>query len=400
MVENRRGIDAFFALLRRGLYGDDGEPQTSGDAEGAVLAGDVDWEWVMRMARRQTVTGIVIEGIGTISEKAQTMPGGMSAGMRKHALRLIHSNVGLDRAVGRLVAFFEEHGIHGVLLKGQGVARAYRVPQMRTTGDIDFYVGRQQYRRAVELCCRYLGADIADSHENTQHYAFTFDGVVVELHRTIIEVFSPLHAREFKGWMVQQLEGDAQRRTLTIGGVAVTVPSLDFDAIYVFYHALHHLITGGIGLRQLCDWVMLLHTYGDQIDHPRLAANIRRFGLERPWKYFAAIAVHRLGLNPHKIPLYDPSFQKKSEKILEIIIKGGNFGAYFKVGLNGAALDNGVRYALSKFRYVSRNLFITLPVMPAEAASFYVWRMFRAAKEKVEPLFRSIRAHRQPPGRE
>ena len=57
----------------------------------------------------------------------------------------------LNRYLVRLVAFFEQNGIKTVLLKGAGVAANYPEPVLRECGDIDLYVGPEQYEKACAL---------------------------------------------------------------------------------------------------------------------------------------------------------------------------------------------------------------------------------------------------------
>lgn len=361
----------FFALVRAGLYG---TPLAEHE-----LPKHIDWEAIIFLARKHAILGVVIESLQYLPPHLQPSRE-MVAAMRKFGLKLIQSNTRLDRAVGQLVTFFEKNGINGLLLKGQGVARMYRSPLMRQPGDIDFYVGEAQYREAVRLCHKHLVDDPATCQESRHDMSFKHDGVIVELHRLAIEVYSPFHRRDFQRCIVTQLEHSPQRRRESIGGVEVVVPSPGFNALYIFYHALHHFITGGIGLRQLCDWAMVFHAHGDELDREQLTRDIRRFGLTRPWKYFACIAVEYLGVPAEQMPLYDTHFSKRAKRLLEVIVVGGNFGEYYRRHFNQAGLEGGVGYALSKFRYISRNLVATLPVMPSEALFFYLYRLQTALK--------------------
>lgn len=349
----------------------------------------IDWEAVVLLARRHAVLGVIIEGVRFLPERLRPSDA-MMAKMNKFALKLIQSNLGLDQKVGRLVSFFEEHGVNGVLLKGQGVARAYRMPQMRQTGDIDFYVGRSQYKKAVALCREYFIEDEADWHESDQHFSFRFEGVTVELHRVVTEIYSPLKKKRFETWIVDEVENSTGRGVIALGDSNVVIPSPDFNAIYIFYHALLHFVFEGIGLRQLCDWAMVLQVHSDEIDYDKLEANIRRFGLTRGWKLFACIVVKYLGVQAEKMPLYDPRYEKQSEKLLEAIITGGNFGFYSKIHALSPKEEYGIGYTLSKVRYLSRKFIHTFPILPAQATCVYVFRMFSATNTASKVLIRTL----------
>ncbi|MDE7397624.1 MAG: nucleotidyltransferase family protein [Muribaculum sp.] len=338
----------------------------------------IDWKAVVALAKKHVVLGIIIDSIQFLPEHLRPS-GEISAKMSRFALGLIQANMVMDKTAARLVAFFRQHGIDGVLLKGQGVARYYREPQMRQSGDIDFYVGKTAYPKAVELCRQNLTDDKNECDECEKHFGFNMGGVPVELHRLAARIYSPFRNKRFQEWVVESLERSPSRRTLTVADTHITLPPLDFDAIFIFYHAWCHYIKGGIGLRQLCDWAMIFHSHSSDIDTARLVGNIHRFGLSKGWKLFACIAVNHLGVPEDKMPLYDLSYSAKSEKILEEIISGGNFGYYSEASARTPVLKYGILYGLYKIRPVTGYFFSLFPLIPVEATFLYFNRLYNGA---------------------
>ncbi|MDE6513432.1 MAG: nucleotidyltransferase family protein, partial [Muribaculaceae bacterium] len=167
-------INTFFLLLRSGMYG---IPVPESE-----LPESIDWKAVLALAQQHAVVGTIINSVQFLPDSLRPSAS-TSAKMNKFALGLIQTNMVLDRTAARLVAFLEQRGIRGVLLKGQGVARYYPMPQIRQTGDIDFYVGREQYRRAVEVCREQLASNKAECEEMEVHFSFDMGGVEIELHR-------------------------------------------------------------------------------------------------------------------------------------------------------------------------------------------------------------------------
>lgn len=348
----------FFSLLRSGMYGT--------PIPEAELPDSIDWKSIIALARKHVVLGIIIDSVALLPEHLHPSASTM-AKMNKFAIGLIQTNLILDRTAERLVTFLREHDIEGVLLKGQGVARFYRQPQMRQCGDIDFYVGRKIYKKAVALCKAHLMKKGGDCHETDQHFDFTLDKVTIELHRIASRIYSPVRNAAFQKWVEEELEHSPERRTLTVGETDISLPPLDFDAIYIFYHAWRHFITGGIGMRQICDWAMIFHSKSEDIDKDKLVKNIRRFGMTVGWKLFACIAVRCLGVGAEKIPLYDPSFSKKADKVLEDILDGGNFGYYSKANMRTPIRGFGVKHALGKLRNFGEYYINLVPLIPVEA---------------------------------
>lgn len=372
-------VKIFFALLRSGLYG---TPVPESE-----MPERIDWNAIMALAKKHAVEGIIIESV-------QYLPGSLRpsaalyAKMSKFALGLIQTNLILDKTLARLVRFLGKHGIEGVLLKGQGIARYYRAPQMRHCGDIDFYVGKKQFRKAASLCREELCDDKNECSKNEQHFDFFMDGVCIELHRIATKIYTPVKSGRFQKWIVGELEQSADRRILTVDNTDVRLPSYDFDAIYVFYHAWRHYLQGGIGLRQLCDWTMIFHSHAADIDTEKLKYNIRRFGLTKGWKLFACIAVSHLGVPENLIPLYDPSYSARAEIMLKDIMTGGNFGFYSEANIRTPLFGYGVKHALGKVRNITGYFVSFFPLIPVEATFLFFNRAVFGARDYTKRAIR------------
>lgn len=361
-------IDIFFSLLRSGLYG---TPLPESE-----LPESIDWGAINRLARKHVVVGIIIESVRFLPERLRPS-NATCAKMDKFALGLIQANMVMDQAAARLVEFLRRHDIEGALLKGQGVARYYRQPQMRHNGDIDFYVGTELYKKAVDVCKKELENIGVACNENDLHFSFKMDGLPIEIHRIASSIYSPLHDRRFQKWVTEELEQSRARRIMKVGETDIVLPSFDFDAIFIFYHAWRHYFTEGIGLRQLCDWAMIFSTHASDIDTERLKKNIARFGMTKGWKLFACIAVDRLGLPADKMPLYDPAYHKKSEKVLNKIVSGGNFGYYSEAIDRTPIKGHGFWHGLKKACNITGYYLSNLPLIPTEATFYYLHRLYK-----------------------
>lgn len=357
------------------------------------LPESIDWPSVARSAKKQAVLGIIIDSIHLLPEHLRPS-GELSAKMNRFALGLIQTNLIVDKTVGRLVSFLGQHGIQGVLLKGQGVARYYRSPQMRQCGDIDFYVGKKQYKKAVRICKENLVGEKGDFHETGQHFSTDMDGVLIELHRRVSRFHTPGRDLRFQNWVAGELESSPERRLCSIGNKEVTLPSVDFDALFIFHHAWHHYFEKGIGLRQLCDWSMIMHRHGCDIDRERLRRNLHRFGLTKGWKLFACIAVNHLGVEKEKIPLYDPACSKKSEVLLEEIISGGNFGRYTEA-YRKRMQSSGLRRIMSGVGDLTTRLFTIMKLEPVEATFFYIDTLFSGSLLAIKRSFKNLSGSRR-----
>ncbi len=388
-------IDVFFELVRSGLYGTPISPDR--------LPPSIPWKEIRDLARKNAVLGLIIESLQFLPPDLLPPPD-IAAGLNQHALALIRSNITMDREAAKLVKRFREHGIEGVVLKGQGVARYYRIPQIRQSGDIDFYVGKSLYQKAIRVAERYLADKTGHDDENEQHYVFYMEGVPIEIHRLASKIYTPSRNRRFQRWILSQLENPEARRSLMIDNTGIYVPSYDFDAIYIFYHAWRHYIVAGLGLRQLCDWTMVMN-HRSQVGTRLIAStqkgessnsvnpdvnpdadlvrHLKSFGMTEGWKIFGCIAVEYLGLDPAKMPLYDPHYSRKAAKALADILEGGSFGHYSRAFAGLPGRDQGWRYGVKKAWPVISSSLLLFRLIPVEAGFMLIDRMYRGTLDCI-----------------
>ena len=316
-----------FALLRAGLW--------NSSADATLFGGDTDWDTILTFAARQTVAALVAEAIGTLPHACQP-PAPVMHRQRSIVTTTMRSHALLNRALVETVTMFRAAGIEPILLKGQGVARNYAVYTLRQCGDIDLYIGSHQYPRARALA-RAWEPDDQSATESTKHYHFHHGRVTVELHRIAETLPLPWHNRRFQRWTQHYLTvptaaeqaASPVLRSVLIGGAEITLPPVQFDVLYIFNHLWHHFAEGGgIGLRQLCDWVRYLHTFASQIDRAQLRTDLHSLGLWRPWCLCGTIAVDELGLPEAEFPFYTRRYALQAQQIVAMIEDAGNFGFY------------------------------------------------------------------------
>lgn len=310
------------ALFRSSLW------QTPVDQE--VFSTDMpDWRIIGQLALEQTVAPLVFEAAFKLPPDLRPP----KAWIRK-ALAFLESNrrthILVDGCVAESVSRLREEAIDAILLKGQAYARAYPRPEMRQCGDIDLYVGESNYSPAYEAV-KAIGWNRDEKFRpEAKHYGCSLNGVRIELHRIAASLRTASADRLFQEWSRNQLY--TATRTLCIADYSVPVPGPLFDVVFVFLHLYHHFLNGGIGLRQVCDWTMLLHAHRKEIDVSELETLLKDFGLLTPWRHFTPVAVEFLGLPASECPLYSPRHRGKACLILRHVLKEGNFGCNVRAG--------------------------------------------------------------------
>lgn len=351
----------FFALLRSGLW--------NNPVDESLFTGETEWSAILKMASMQTVSGVIYDGISTLPLNQQP-PLEIMRRLFQTVIHIEQNNQLLNDRLNRIVILFQSEAIYPILLKGQGVALNYPNPSHRQCGDIDLYIGKKDYRKAFKLFVENNRLEIEEL-ESYKHYHIQWDGVIIEFHRIVEQLPDPFKNKKFQQWTRYHLQ-KCKSDTWLLGQTEVLLPSANFNAVYIFNHALLHFISDGIGFRQLCDWILYLHKYYGKIDRSELMNDLKDFGLLRAWQIFGSVAVHELGLPKEEFPFYTEKFREISQRILlEDILLTGNFGRYdAKWSTRPAGYLSG---KLHNFRMKNKRLINIYPIVRTNLLFYYIF---------------------------
>ena len=317
----------FLELLRSGLWG---KP-----ADASIFQGEIDWKTILRLAKEQTVQVLVANGIETLPKELWP-PKVVIFKLMEVRTKTAKMHLLLNSVLAKITAALNAEGIPSVLLKGQGLAQNYLIPESRICGDIDLYVGEENIDKAYDIIAA-LSNEPQEPEEGLtgkeMHRNLKVDGVVIELHRRALVTYSSRLTRLVRKWTKNNLDAksyNCELPSVDLNQVQVKVPAADFNSIFILYHAAHHMRVGGIGLRQICDWVMYLAKHYTEINTKELKGTLRRFNILPVWKEFGRFAVNILGLDPQYLPLAPCKLgsTKGTEFIMTDILATGNFGHY------------------------------------------------------------------------
>lgn len=324
--------EAFFAFVRAGLWEDINDNDLPAlqacDLSGANLNDNLfeGWVWggVRKLAEEQSVLGLLSAGV-------EKLPNGILPLTEKLTLlgkcqMIEQRNFKMNAFVAELVQRLHEAGINAVLVKGQGIAQCYERPLWRSSGDVDLLFDKEDYEKAKEFLLP-LALETGKEFEYNQHQSLTIGSFTIELHGSQrCGLSSRMDA------VIDEVQREVcekgKTRTWMNGDVPINLPAPDEYVILVFTHFLKHFYKGGLGLRQICDWCLLLWIYWETIDLSLLESRLREMRLISEWKAFAAFAVGRLGMPAEAMPLYDDSerWKRKARQIEDFVIESGNFG--------------------------------------------------------------------------
>lgn len=315
MLSKDNSIKAFLELIRAGLW----------EKEARLLSFDkVDYDVVMRLAEEQSVVGLVTAGLEHVQDVK--VPKELLLQFVGQALQLEQQNLSMNAFIASFIERIRREGIYIILVKGQGIAQCYEKPLWRACGDVDLLLSDSNYDKTREWL-QSIGKTCIEENSYKKRVEFEVDGFKVELHGTM---------RGELGKRIDKVIDEVQRsifydgnvRSCSFGRTTVFLPAPDCDVIIIFTHILQHFFRGGIGLRQICDWCRLLWKYRESLELRMLETRIRKAGLMSEWLAFGALAVDYLGMPREAMPMYSSKkkWKRKSKKIMDYVMKVGNFG--------------------------------------------------------------------------
>ena len=275
------------------------------------------WRELYRMACQQTLVGVVYGVVKQMDETTRP-PLDVMLEWTARAEAIKGYNRKMNEMATSLTKWFDEHGRHSVILKGQANARLYPHPEERQPGDIDIYVegGRQE---VLELLRKHgMMDDRAEVIYHHVHLPPQDNMVSVEVHfRPSSGNYNP-----FTNNRLQRVLNKEIAKT-EVCAEGFNVPTVTFALLMQLSHIQRHFLGGGIGLRQITDYYLLLK-HADDNDRQRVTAQLARLGLRQ-----AAGAVmwlmQQLFSMPTTLMIAAPD-ARRGAWLLDEIKTGGNFG--------------------------------------------------------------------------
>ncbi len=342
---------ALFELLRAGLWG---QPSA---ALSRLSLTDEEWSLLFRTCCRQTVVGLVWQGMQFLSD-AQLPP---PANLVRWAAALDaveRKNRRTDNALAGLSALFSRESLHPVLQKGQGVAQFYRRPSWRESGDIDLYFSTPAAFAAATSLVRRSGADVVFRADGSAFYVW--QGIEVEHHVRLVDLNNPFAYRD-----LLKMERTFGFRPFVLGDgrpLCMEVPSPMLNLLLLNAHILKHAVGWGVGLRQLCDMARACWVLHGETDPGAMRWICRRMGIGRWTRLLHTFLVACLGLPTACLPYADTC--ATAQPLLDLVLRSGNFG-FSRARRHGSGLPVWRRKLYTSHSFV-RNVGFSLRYAPGE----------------------------------
>lgn len=321
----------FFSLLRSGLYF---RPLSTEELSPLETLDTRTWVEIVKLARQQSVAGLIYFAITLLPDKVR-VPGDVVLALMAGAEEARRSYRLKASVTEKLMVRFKARSLEPLVMKGLTVARYYPAPELRQSGDIDFFFPKGQ----LEAACECLTSTRRDPDGSIHAKE---DGVDIDLHDRYFDI----HCRS----SVLPDPGTPEATILMLSA-----------------HILKHAIGPGVGIRQLCDLAAAWQALKPELDPSAIRNLFNRTGTYRWNRLLFSFLEENLGLSGS--PFEGERVPTGSLKT--IILEGGNFGHYAasRQAALGASNSRRKRDTLRRFL---RHLPFSLRYAPRET----IFRLF------------------------
>ena len=327
-----------------------------------------EWIQVYDLFKKHALLGIGYVAIQKLPRE-QWPPKAMILQWVAIAQQIRQRNLELSEECNEVVTILKHDGIESVVIKGQSNLENYpeELRDFRSSGDIDLWtkltndsgipIAVQQgdaveyeYYKGVRGIIEYarlqrrLLEDKSLFKPLYYHVEYhTDNGTEVEMHYRPSFLCSPIRNMRMQRWFKEQFDVCLKNNCQL--GFPVLTPSV--NVVYQLVHLYRHVFEGGVGLRQLMDYYFALRVWHNDameckvlqsqgmwneglgtpvMSKEEVMSVIRSFGMG---KFAGAVmwVLNEVFSMPTHYYICEPN-EKDGKKLLEEIMKGGNFGQY------------------------------------------------------------------------
>lgn len=282
-----------FELLRSSVLGI--TPKIPTDAA-------IDWGKIISHSSEQGILSWVWDGIMKLPQEIQ--PSRFQKIGTELSVQKMLQRYDMQAAVLRkMIDVCEQYDVKLLLLKGIGLSKLYPNPRLRPSGDIDVYLG-SDYKKGNELFCQ------EDYKFGGKHAEFTYEGVHIENHLTIINTITKKQRA-----IEHFIESDIDKAQKSADGYYVLEPMRNM--VYLLVHTLGHMKSAFVvPYRNIVDFAMFLNENKSDLPPKECHDVLVTLGLQKSFELLLHLSEWILGINmaeyhQESIPLKDIDKAKK-----------------------------------------------------------------------------------------
>lgn len=253
----------FLAIMKNALKG-----------EQTVLGDDITAQEIVSLlvlASSQNVLPMVYEGIYQ-NDVFGVLPDNEAKYFKNAVMNIVMRQIRKTSDFLKLYERFEENGLKPLVVKGIICRNLYPDPDSRPSGDEDLYVPEDQFEAAQKVLEEFGMSAAEHISELTEDiyeipYVNQTGILLIELHKGLFD-----EEDAYSGMNDLFLGVFDEAVTVNVMSHEICTMPPTKHMLFLVLHAYKHFLSGGFGLRQVCDMAMFANAYGREIDWEELFA--------------------------------------------------------------------------------------------------------------------------------
>lgn len=274
---------------------------------------NLDWRKVIEYARQQGLLALCFDALELIDAEQRPPKNILFEWMGQVVMYEKYYSKYKD-TIRNLVAFYAEHSIKTLVLKGYGLSLDWPKPNHRPIGDIDIYLFNE-WQRADILVRDNFGINVEAGHEH--HTIFNYRGFVVENHYDLINTKVMSDAVSLEKWFKQEANNAYVHN---LSDTIVYLPSAQLNVIFLMRHLGSHFSGSEATLRQLLDWAFFIDNHSKEVNWDDAVAMLKSIGIYKFFCQINAICVDYIGISEIKFPAIERDEHLKKRIIQDILM--------------------------------------------------------------------------------
>lgn len=284
-----------------------------GTAQDALEPGEL--QKLMELARINSTAGIL--SYVCMSHPVLIEPEAKAA-LRRQCMTEIARYVQRVELAKLLAAELDRNGIDFILFKGFVVRDYYPVPELRTFGDVDFIIRKEDRKKSDDLM---LALGYARHEDWEPSFSYLKGTEYYELHSRVIGLDVSDKA-DFIGYFSDIWAHTQQAQVLNLPHAFELKPTFHF--LYMLTHIAKHINRSGAGIRMYLDLAFFVQHFGNELNWGWVEGEIQKLHLDR-FVNVALTAVEQWFGVESPIAL-TPIERSVMEDFAEFTLSGGVYG--------------------------------------------------------------------------
>lgn len=278
---------------------------------------DADWNRLSRLAGIHHLSGI----LGYMAMNHPICPDAqMQEALRNRCLNTIMRYAGRGALAEEFSEILSQNGIDHIVMKGFVLKELYPVPELRTYGDVDLVIRREDREKCHDLM-KKLGFSVKADWEPV--YGYTRNREFYELHTELLDTDLPgkANCRDYFRTPWAHARCEEHRRFQF---------EPEYHFLYLVTHLAKHVAGSGAGLRMYLDIAVFVQRYGDTLNWGKTGEALELLGLDRFAGTVLSLVEQAFGISA---PIGGNTVgQTTIDEFLEFTLNGGVFGKVDKEG--------------------------------------------------------------------